>query len=186
MEHPYNPDAFQANDLTESEAGRLVETYMGLVVKLASKFHVDGMEQEDLIQEGLIGLLDAIRTYQLDRDTSFQTYASTCIRNRILKAAQSAAAKKHSLLNQSLPLEESIVVNSSEPADPELLFLAKEKQQEMNRQIKILLSSFEKETLFLYLQGYSYDAMSKRLHVPKKSVDNALVRIRKKLKFLVN
>lgn len=170
--------------LTSKEAEQLVEEYMGLVKYISSGYKTAGLDHDDFTQEGFIGLLDAIRGFDPERGVSFKTFASVCIRNRLNKQLAAVQAKKHSALNQSIPLDEMSAAETS--GNPEMLLLQKEKQLEVNQQIKALLSSFEKETLLLYLEGYSYENISSKLGVTRKSVDNALVRIRKKLKFLLN
>lgn len=173
-----------ADVLSDKEAEQLVEEYMYLVKSISAGYKAVGLDHDDLMQEGFIGLIDAIRKYDPEREASFKTFASVCIRNRIHKQLAAAQTKKHQILNQSVPFDESASVETS--IDPESLLLQKEKNQEVNQHINTLLSLFEKETLSLYLQGDSYETISRKLGVTKKSVDNALVRIRKKLKFLLN
>ena len=170
------------NSLSDKQVEQLVADYMNLVRQLVSGYHVQGADADDFVQEGLIGLYDAIKSYAPDRGAGFKTYAAVCIKNRLNKAYAKQTSGKQQILNQSVQWEDSIAAEGQ--PDPELLVIAKENISELNKQMEILLSSFEKQTLSLYLQGYSYKELADRLGVPKKSVDNALVRIRSKLKFL--
>lgn len=181
MCHEKTGSGFQRN-LSEAELQELILSHIGLVHQIASKFHAAGVDPDDWRQEGLIGLLDAIRSYEPEKRVSFRTYASVCIRNRLLKAVSAAQAKYNHALNEAVSLDDSLPTYQLE--NPEALFLEKESMAEISRQIKILLSSFERKTLSLYLQGFCYKDISRILGVSIKSVDNSLVRIRKKLKFL--
>ena len=169
---------------------QLIEKYSRLVRACSRPYFLVGGDNEDLIQEGMLGLLSAIRQYDPDRDASFRTYAELCIRNRLLTAIRSAQRFKHTPLNASLSIEspqfdESRVITPETFRDPEELIIIRELTDEIILGSSASLSRFEKTVLDYYLEGLSYAEISKKTGKPTKSVDNAIQRIRKKLaKFL--
>ena len=173
-----------AGDL-EQEA-LLVQKYNFLVKACARPYFLVGGDSEDLIQEGLLGLLAAIRTFDPNRDTSFKTFAESCIRNRLFNAIKLASRAKHAPLNDSVSFESQqfaesqnrLVLNMRNPED---LVIGKEQMEEMLRRITGSLSRLEASVLSLYLEGLSYQEIGQSLNRPVKSVDNAVQRIRKKL-----
>ena len=165
----------------------LVERYTQLVRRAARPFYLAGGDHEDLLQEGMIGLLKAIREYTPGK-SSFQTFASLCIRSRIYDAIRQAQGKNQQVLSTSLPLE-SPDNDTGDPlhwlydleSDPEALAIHRDEQRQVAAELDALLSGFEKSVLSLYLEGLSFAEMARRLHRPVKSVDNAVTRIRNKL-----
>lgn len=165
---------------------QLVERYSALVRACARPYFLAGGDGEDLIQEGMLGLLSAIRRYDPNHDTSFKTFAELCIRNRLFTAIKSASRFKHSPLNNSISLEspqfdEARTLPSSSLRDPEELIIIRELTDEITSNLSGSLSKFEKEILGYYLEGLSYGDIAVRTGRPVKSVDNAVQRIRKKL-----
>lgn len=164
----------------------LASRYSRLVRACARPYFLAGGDSEDLIQEGMIGLLTAIRGFQPEKEAVFRTYAEVCIRNRVCSAVKTAARGKHSPLNQSVSIDSSLFDNgpySVQPMpaeDPEDVLISREDRE---IQIKILLSKlseFEKKILKLYLEGLSCREIALRVDRPLKSVDNAVQRIRRK------
>ncbi|MDD3430027.1 MAG: sigma-70 family RNA polymerase sigma factor [Oscillospiraceae bacterium] len=136
-----------------------------------------GLDKDDLTQEGLLGLFHAIGTYQTEGGASFTTYATRCIQNAMLTAQKQAGRKKHSPLNHFVPLnEEGIVLG------PEEITIEKEEYLHTMQNINTRLSAFEKEVLLLFLDGLSYEQIADKLAKTPKAVDNALSRVRRKLK----
>ncbi|MDF2566742.1 MAG: polymerase sporulation specific sigma factor SigH [Oscillospiraceae bacterium] len=164
----------------------LIFRYLGLVRKKASRVKLSSMDVDDLTQEGIIGLMDAIRSYNKEKGSSFYTYANICVDNRLRKTIAHANAKKNVAFEQSVALEDvpeyTGPFNNSE--NPESIVIEKEKLQLLKTQINTLLSSFERETLSLYLKGCDYNQMAKKLDTSYKAVDNALQRVRRKLKIV--
>lgn len=168
----------------------LVARYNRLVRVCARPFFLAGGDSEDLIQEGMIGLLSAIRGFQSDREAGFHTYAEVCIKNRIRSAARAASRDKHSPLNQSVSLGSVLLdrvadgygggelQQSSE--SPEDMLIGREERKAQIMSVLERLSQFEKMVLDLYLDGFSYNEIALRLDKPVKSVDNAVQRIRRK------
>lgn len=169
----------------------LVRKYSTVVKICARPYFLAGGDGEDLIQEGMFGLLSAIRTFDPSKDVKFRTYAEHCIRRRIASAIRSAASSKHRPLNDHIPLDTpSLDENNPQGAyllrDPEELFIAREQVGELRNRLYDRLSSLERKVLDLYLKGMKYADIAAELHVTPKSVDNAVQRIRRKLAEILN
>lgn len=168
----------------------LVTRYTRLVRACARPYFLAGGDSEDLIQEGMIGLLAAIRGYDPDKEAGFRTYAEICIRNRLRSAIRSAERDKHRPLNQSLSLDDPILegnldshtysVRSDSLQAPEDLLIDREERQARIKALQDKLSCFEKTVLELYLSGLSQSEIAQQVEKPLKSVDNAVQRIRRK------
>ena len=164
----------------------LVEKYSSLVRACARPYFLAGGDSEDLIQEGMLGLLSAIRRFEPGHDTVFKTYAELCIRTRLYTAIKSASRFKHSPLNDSISLESSQfderrTTSACHLRDPEELVIIRELTDEIFSNLGGSLSKFEKEILGYYLDGLSYGDIAAKVSRSVKSVDNAVQRIRKKL-----
>ena len=167
----------------------LVCRYMQLVRACARPFFLAGGESEDLIQEGMFGLLSAIRQYDPENGASFRTFAEHCIKKRILSAIRSASRLKHFPLNDGLSLEQlsedSSIPFAAIPAysqlSPEELVLARESKEELYNAFHHHLSGLEIRVLDLFLDGLSYQDIAQRLGKDAKAVDNAVQRIRRKM-----
>lgn len=178
--------ARQGNIFAEDE---LIKRYSKIVRICARPFFLAGGDSEDLIQEGMLGLLNAIRKYDLKNNASFKTFAEHCIRNRILSAVEAAGRQKHSPLNDRISLED-IERNpqsnfSGIHEDPfyrqtENFVLEKTKTEQFFHQYNERFSDFERTVLELYLTGMSYREIAVQLGTNVKSIDNAVQRIRKK------
>jgi len=156
----------------------LVVRYQRMTRACARPYFLAGGDSEDLIQEAMIGLLNAIREFDPKHDTQFRTFAETCIRNRIRSAVTAAARDKHAPLNQSVPFEHPMLGSDS---SPEELFINREEKRERLEKINQYLSPLERRILSLYLNGFSYQDIGLQLNKPVKSVDNAVQRIRRKV-----
>lgn len=171
----------------------LFERYKSTIQKISRGYFLFGADDEDLIQEGMIGLYKAVLGYDKQKEASFKTFANICIRRNILSAIKKSNTQKNKVLNESLSL--SGLKNFEEEDEGQLYLptntksvdqklIEQENLKEVKKQIQEKLSSFEISVLSLYLKGMSYEEMAKHLDAPKKSVDNALSRIKSKLKFL--
>lgn len=154
-----------------------------------SELFLPGAEHEDLIQEGTIGLIYAIRTFDDENEASFTTYAYGCIKNRLLSAVKAAVRQKNRVMNESVSLNEIMDASYADEiaaddiySDPELLVLSKESLAEIEKQISSLLSENDNTVLRLYLEGHSYREIAAQLGKDIKFTDNAVQRIRKKLR----
>lgn len=165
----------------------LAERYVRQVRMCARPYFLTGGDSEDLIQEGMIGLLSAIREYEPDKGAAFRTYARTCIQNRIRSAVRSAQRMKNAPLNDGVPLEDVLSDESQAlgthyyQRSPEEQVLARESEKEFISTYSRCLSKLEAEILRLYLDGLSYEEMAAVAGRDIKAVDNAVQRIRHKL-----
>ena len=168
-----NPDAFS----------ELVARYLKLIrIKACSFREIFSLEREDLYQEGLLGLLDAANTYVHDGRASFETYAGRCISNRIVSAVRRSSSRKNSFLNNAIPIEDVELVGADDASDPQALL---ESRDEINRMLEaahVSLSSFERRVLSFYLGGYKRSEVESRLGISVRAFDNAMARVRKKLR----
>lgn len=185
----------QENDY-ESEL-ELFSRYKNTINKISRSFFLVGGDTEDLIQEGMLGLYKAIKCYSLNKNATFSTFASLCIKRQIQNAIKHAGSKKSSPLSSALPLAE--VINLDEDEDtgvglilpskellPDAQMISEENMKEIKEQIKKNLSLLEYRILTKYLAGKNYAEIAEELGTNKKSVDNALSRIKTKLSFLKN
>lgn len=173
----------------------LLSRYSRLVRACARPLFLAGGDSEDLIQEGMLGLLSAVREFDDASGVPFKAYAELCIRNRMYSAVKSAARLKHLPLNSGIPLDE-ILSDESKPQSvgfpesgrriTEEQVLAKEGEQELHAAITRYLSAFEQQVMDLYLSGLSYAEMAQQTGKSEKSIDNAVQRIRRKLARLPN
>ena len=173
----------------EAEA-QLIRRYYRLVRQCARPLFLMGGDSEDLIQEGMMGLLSAVREYKGGGRTSFPAYALICIRRRLLSAVKSASSQKHTPLNNRVPLDDILSEDNRALIAPQLELhrrvpeeqvLARESKTEMVSTFSQCLSKFEAKVLGLYLDGLSYGEMAAHTGKTEKSIDNAVQRIRKKL-----
>lgn len=178
----------KAGDCAAEEA--LVVRFGRLVRACARPLFLMGGDSEDLVQEGMVGLLAAIREYDPERKVSFRAYAEVCIRNRLLSAVKAASRDKHTPLNSYVPLDPALFdgTDSDErrtvdqrQGNPEALFIHQEDMQERMNRIYSQLSPLETRILRLYLSGLSYSEIASKCNRPLKSVDNAVQRIRRKI-----
>lgn len=170
----------------------LVSRYMRLVRICARPLFLAGGESEDLIQEGMFGLLSAVRQYNNEHNASFKTFAEWCIRNRLRSAVKSASSLKHDTLNNRVPLESILSDESQTQAvacaelfqkSPEEQVLARENKkytEQLYLSLVSMLSKYEKAVLTYYLEGLSYKEIAKLTGKGDKAVDNAIQRIRRK------
>lgn len=170
----------------------LVSRYMRLVRICARPLFLAGGESEDLIQEGMFGLLLAVRQYNNEHNASFKTFAEWCIRNRLRSAVKSASSLKHDPLNNRVPLESILSDESQTQAvacaelfqkSPEEQVLARENKkytEQLYLSLVSMLSKYEKAVLTYYLEGLSYKEIAKLTGKGDKAVDNAIQRIRRK------
>ena len=157
----------------------LVLRHTRLVRMCARPFFLAGGDSEDLIQEGMLGLLAAIREFRPDRGARFATYAQVCVRRRIISAVRSASGGKHAPLNDYVSLE--LLSEEAGEADPEDLIIRREALHALEADISESLTRLEKQVLARYLEGESYAEIARAVGRSPKSVDNAVQRIRRKM-----
>ena len=169
----------------------LVLRHSRLVRICARPFFLAGGDSEDLIQEGMLGLLSAIREFKPDRNAQFRTFAEVCVRRRIISAVKAAAGGKHSPLNNYVSLEPSLFLANQDfisigtakqrQENPEDVLIHQENFDALQGALEDQLTALEARVLALYLRGLSYSEIAEEVQRSTKSVDNAVQRIRRKV-----
>ena len=167
----------------------LVTRYNRLVRTCARPFFLAGGDSEDLTQEGMVGLITAVREYDAGKEASFRTFAEICIRSRLYSVLRASARDKQQPLNQSLSLDDShfdsnpLTSGTSNLAqrNPEDFLIDREHTAALLSGVRKQLSEFEAKILGYYLDGLSCREIAKTVGRPPKSVDNAVQRIRRKV-----
>ncbi|MBQ6381427.1 MAG: sigma-70 family RNA polymerase sigma factor [Clostridia bacterium] len=163
-------------------AEELVSRLYMLVYYAAHRYEWLGIEISDLVQEGMIGLLNAMRSYKPDSGTKFKTYANVCVDNHFCSLARKAYRAKQ------IPQDKITVVHhfiQDAALNPEETVIEKERLKEITVALKSKLSDFEFEILNKYLSGYSAAEIADILGIDVKRVSNALYRIRQKFHFIL-
>ena len=172
----------------------LINKYKELVNMKVGKYFIIGAERDDIVQEGLIGLFKAIKSYKPDMKNSFKSFANMCVERQLITAIKSSNRQKHMPLNSYLSLNISAydeengesdtslmdIFNSELIEDPLDTITKKEYYQDLESTIDKNLSDFEKKVLNKYMNGKSYVQIAEELDTTVKSIDNAIQRIRKK------
>lgn len=171
--------------------------YKNLVRSKAKSMFILGADNEDLIQEGMIGLFKAVRDYDMGRDASFYTFAELCISRQMYTAVQASKRRKHQPLNTYVSLDSgkpaaegdekeevrlSDLLADKAELSPEELFLDKERVDYLEKAIENQLSDFERQVLDLYLTGMGYGQIARVLGRDEKATDNALQRLKAKIR----
>ena len=173
----------------------IMKKYKNLVRKNAQNMYILGAEEQDLIQEGMIGLFNAIKDYDSGRDASFFTFADLCISRRMYNAIKASKREKHTPLNNYVSLygdnddknldgKSGVIelLSAGEISNPENLLIDRENVERIENLVEQELSNFEKQVFDLYITGMKYGQIAKVLGKDEKSTDNALQRIKNKLK----
>ena len=178
----------------------IMNKYKNLVRKKAKSMYILGADNDDLIQEGMIGLFKAMRDYDSGRDASFYTFADLCISRQMYNAVQASVREKHIPLNSYVSLYTNMSETESEgnstsllsmlvsetENNPEEIVIDKENVAAIEAIIDKELSDFEKQVLDLYITGMTYSQIARVLGRDSKSTDNALQRLKSKLKRAVS
>ena len=168
---------------TSAAGDILAHRYRKLVRCCAHPYFLAGGDSEDLLQEGMFGLIKAMREFRADREASFQTFAEVCIRSRLCSVIRASRAGKHSPLNESVPLNAFLLDAQPQYSQlaPEDLIIDREKAAALLNQVRSQLSELEVRVLDLYLDGCSCGEIAATVGKSYKSVDNAVQRIRRKI-----
>ncbi|MBQ8559106.1 MAG: RNA polymerase sporulation sigma factor SigH [Tyzzerella sp.] len=179
-------------------ADYIVDKYKFMVRKKAKAMYLLGGENDDLIQEGMIGLFKAVRDYDLNQEVSFYSFADLCVSRQMYTAIKLSQRQKHMPLNSYVSLydagnesteeKQSPLIEQLQTAkdnNPEDLFLDKEYFLMMEQGLKKRLSDLESRVLHLHLMGEDYRSIAKLLDKSPKSIDNALQRIKGKVAELI-
>ena len=170
----------------------LLNKYRNFVRSKARSYFLIGADHEDIVQEGMIGLFKAIRDYREDRLSSFRAFAELCITRQIITAIKTATRQKHIPLNSYVSLNKPIydeesdrtlldVITEGYLANPEDVLINREDMSLIEVRIAQSLSPLERQVLAKYLQGKSYQEISRDMKRQIKSIDNALQRVKRKL-----
>lgn len=179
----------EQNDANALEC--LIKRYDDVVNMKANKFFMIGAEKEDMIQEGMIGLYKAVKSFNVEKQNSFRTFANLCIERQLITAVKNSNRQKHMPLNSYVSLNASAYEENDETSvldvlkiktvdDPSDIIANKEYFNYMENKIDDSLSDFEKQVLKYYKRGDSYANIATKLNSKVKSVDTAIQRIRKK------
>lgn len=186
------------SESNEEALETIYKKYEPLINSSANKMYTycknSGLDINDLKQEGMMGLNQAISTYKDNKDTMFYTYAKTCIDRRIISLVISATRQKHKILNTSLSFEKEFEDNENSKLEniikdsrqnPEELIITKETTDELLKKIKETLTEFEQQVFDLKLNEFNYKEIASILDKDAKAIDNALQRIRQKAKKII-
>ena len=185
---------FQAGD--DVALSTLIYRHKGIILRTCNSFYLDRWDKDDLFQEGMIAFFKAVRSYSTERQDkkNFKGYAKNIIHLHMIGVLRKHTRQKQQVLNRAVPLEadnSNIESNAfdvikkqpdSEAPNPVDVVVDNEFIEEFNNYIKYNLSTLESETLCLYLDGYSYKQIAVALGVSNKAIDNAICRVKKKLK----
>jgi RNA polymerase sporulation-specific sigma factor len=170
---------------------RLLNRYKPLVRTRAHSFHLAGADREDLVQEGMIGLFNAIRDFRPEMGAPFSSFADLCVTRQMMTAVKSAARKKHLPLNSYLSFSQTRIpgeedagvpqLRESEAREPERRLIHLEEARRITDVMENGLSQFEKQVISLYMAGVQYQEIAVRTKRTAKAIDNALQRIRRKI-----
>lgn len=183
----------QQGDLNAEEA--IMRKYKSVVKSKAAMYYMAGGDEDDIVQEGMIGLLKAIRKYDAGKDASFATFAGLCISRQIITALRSAERDKHKPLNTSLSLNKPVeddadgnefftleeTVKNHTAENPETLMVIRDVLDCILNDEGKILSDFELQVLNEALKDRDYEKIGRKLGRSTKSVDNAMQRIKKKI-----
>ncbi len=181
----------------ESAANELMSRYKAVVRNRASSYFMAGADQEDLIQEGMIGVFKAIRDYDERKGASFRTFAELCIQRQIISAVKGASRMKHAPLNESVSLNRPVVDDENGgtleelladevETNPEKMLLLREDMNYISRNLDDILSGLELQVWKMYVNGCSYKEIAEKLDKTSKGVDSAIQRAKKKLAEIID
>lgn len=175
----------------EAAAEILIRRYSDTIRRKSRSYFIMGADEEDVIQEAMIGLMKAIRSYATDRGASFRTYAERCITGQILDAVKAAARKKHAPLNQSVSLSKPInreegetmedLLQAPSASDSKMAMILSDVMEYVGQNREKVFSDLEVDVWNLYMEGKSYEEIGQTLAREKKSIYNAMERTRKKV-----
>ncbi|MEG0664204.1 MAG: sigma-70 family RNA polymerase sigma factor, partial [Clostridia bacterium] len=167
----------------------LISRYAKIIKLHTNPYKFSSFDIEDLWQEGWLGFLSAVNRFDDEKNTMFKSFASVCIKNRILSAVKKIVSQKDNIKTMSLSsqTEQSTLEKSIMPVkeNPESVFFDKDYEGHLFSIIKTVLTEKEYKIIILFLSGFSYDEIAKKLGVNVKSIDNSLQKIRKKIKSVV-
>lgn len=179
-----------AKESDDESKNIIIEKYMPLINKMASKMFVfcknNGLEKSDLIQEGMIALTNAIESFDNTKDTIFYTYATACIQRKLISEIIKANRNKNKILNESISYDndKNSIVNflKDENANPEDIIIDSVDLSNTYKKITKVLTDYENQVFELLINGFKYKEIATMLEKDEKSIDNAIQRIKLKIK----
>lgn len=175
---------FRAANGDDAAMALLIATVTPIARAKASGFASARVSGDDLVQEGMLGFLDAVKTYDASKGSPFRAYAEVCINNRIVSAVRTSFNNKNAALSNAVAYEPEKVDEADSGADPANIVSEKEDSEHLRNVLSKGLSDFEKQVVDLRLMDMSYSEMAEKLGCSEKAIDNALQRIRKKMRVL--
>ena len=181
-----------SSSMVETEV--LIERYKPIVKRLAKAYYIVGADREDLVQEGMIGLYKAVVDYRSDMGAGFRSFAHLCMVRQITDAVRASLRDKQKPLNQAVSLDQAIpdedgversmidLLPDETSLSPEERAVSQSAEKELLDMIEGRLSKMERKVLLLYLKDPDYQAIAKELGMSPKAVDNAIQRIRRKVR----
>ena len=181
-----------AKEGSETAEEILIEKYKGLVRARSKAYFIAGGDAEDVVQEGMIGLMKAIRSFDSEREASFKTYAGTCISNQIIKAIRKAEREKNQPLNDAISIDKYLgekdedltigdILKASMFDEPEEKVIYEDTLLRLSSLSRQIFSPLESQVLRAKIAGKNYQEIAEELGKSPKTIDNALQRIRKKI-----
>ncbi len=167
----------------QSAFSYLISEFKNYVYQMEKRYFIPGADREDLHQEGFIGLVHAIKTFQPHYNLSFRDYVSLSIRNSVIRAIRSATQKKQLVLTKAKSIfDKNVMMMKDRENNPETAAMKTLTEERICSIVSTKLSEKEAEILNLKLSGFSSEEIAERMETEKKAVDNALYRARQKIK----
>lgn len=172
----------------ENAVEELLKRYKPLVIKIARRYFLVCGDIDDLVQEGTIGLYKAIMAYNQEKEASFLTFATLCIKRQLQSLIRKENTQKNSVFLEIFDNEDmdKLINIPSNKENPEQVAISNQNMKYIKQEIKSQLSDFEYKVLQKYLNGMSYERIAVESETNKKSIDNALARLRAKLSHLLD
>ena len=204
MSKVYNDDndfelLYLVSENNEDAKDMFYDKYESIIKMKASKYkkYVESMGYDfnDILQEGRLGLTNAINAYRDQKDVRFYTFANICIDRQLVTFIRSISRDKHKLLNNSVSLDSTTnsvgrplteIILDDKNIDPELSFIEEEEREELYKKIEEKLTTIEKDVFDLRVQGFSYKEISSILDITPKAVDGCITRIKNKLSNIID
>lgn len=173
----------------DAALNHIIVRYRNYVYSKANTYFLAGAEKDDVVQEGMIGLYKAVKDFKPESGSSFKHFAGLCISGQIITAVKAATRKKHLPLNSYISIEDKTENDADgftldlgdDEQNPENIVIGQENLNVIEYKINHILSKLELQVFMYYTEGMSYDEIAALAGKPRKSIDNALQRIKKKL-----
>lgn len=175
----------------ENAYSHIITRYRNLVYNRVKAYYIKGADEDDLIQEGMIGLYKAVKDFNPEM-SSFSSFAKLCVSRHVITAVKNSARHKHMPLNSYISLDAQRhdgtseeyaheIADDTDSVNPENILINRENLHGITYRINQILSKLELEVLALYLDGFSYQEIAEKINRDVKAVDNAVQRIRRKI-----